>query len=136
VIHLWEHPLPSSVAEADALLSQLRAQRTGQNPKFERLAKALTNRFPCLADDDGDGEGSVSSDGPPDGHCSSAVLALGVGSGALGMALPVIVQEAASRGLVVYDIQLGRSPCPTAASSRCPVTRRWRCGRRPQLPTN
>jgi hypothetical protein len=110
VLHLWEHPVPSSVAEAEQIHTRLSAERTGQNPKFIELTRRLTERYPCvtsLQDED-----AAWSDGPLDGRTDTPVYSLGVQPGMLDEVVPFVAAAAAALGLVVYDMQAAQVHLP------------------------
>jgi hypothetical protein len=115
VLHLWEHPVPASVAEADQIHTRLSAERTGQNPKFVELAKRLTGRYPCMTalEEDDDGFEEVAwSDGPLDGETDSPVYSVGVQPAMLGKVVPFVAATAGALGLLVYDMQAAEVHLP------------------------
>ncbi len=112
VLHLWEHPEPASVAEADRIQTRLSAERSAQNPRFVELARQLTSRYPCITvQDDEDGEVAW-SDGPLDGRSDSPVYVLGLQAGMLGEVHPFVVSSANALGLIVYDMQAAEAYLP------------------------
>lgn len=114
VLHLWEHPVPASVAEAEQIHTRLCAERAGQNLKFIELATRLTGRYPCmttLEDDDGIEE-VARSDGPLDGETDSPVYSVGVQPAMLGKVVPFVAATAGAIGLIVYDMQAAEMHLP------------------------
>lgn len=104
VIHLWEHPSPTSWAEADALQTRLCGKPAPPNPKFAQLARGLLQAFPHRR------EGNTSSpwiEGAPDGQVTEAVWALGIDAGQLDRVVPQLAEQAIALGLTVYDGQAG-----------------------------
>jgi hypothetical protein len=112
VLHVWEHPVPTSVAEAGRIHARLSGERCAQNPKFVELARRLTERHPCITTLDDDDPQAVWSDGPLDGRTDTPVYGLGVQSGHLGAVLPFAVAKAGELGLTVYDTQAGEVHLP------------------------
>jgi hypothetical protein len=111
VLHLWEQPVPASLAEADQIHTRLSAERTGQNPKFIELAKRLTERYPCMTSLDDDEDGAW-SDGPLDGKTDTPVYSLGVQIAMLHEVVPFVAATAIALGLVVYDTQAAEVHLP------------------------
>jgi hypothetical protein len=109
ILHIWEHPLPASVAEADQIHTQLSAQKTAQNPKFIELAKCLTARHPCITTLDDEDPDAVWSDGPLDGKTERAVYSIGIQTDFLNVVVPFVVSTANALGLTVYDMQVGEA---------------------------
>ena len=112
VLHLWEHPVPASVAEADRIHTRLSAERTSQNPKFIELAKRLTERYPCMTTLEDDDLEVAWSDGPLDGKTDSPVYTLGVQTAMLGEVVPFVAGTANGLGLTVYDTQAAEVHLP------------------------
>ena len=115
VLHFWDKPVPTTVAEADQIHTRLSAERTAQNPQFIELAKRLTERYPCITtleeDDDGLEQGAW-SDGPLDGETDGPVYSLGVQPSMLGQVVPFVAATAGALGLVVYDMQAAEVHLP------------------------
>jgi hypothetical protein len=104
VVHVWETPLPASVAQASELCARLQREATAPNPKYLDLASRLTARFPDIDSLDEDDPG-VWTDGPLARNASAAVFAIGVQVHALGEVMPVLFEAAKALGLLVYDDQ-------------------------------
>ncbi len=113
VLHLWEHPVPASVAEADRIQTRLSTERTSQNPKFIELAKRLTERYPCMTTLEDDDLEVAWSDGPLDGQTDSPVYSLGVQATMLGVVVPFVATTANALGLTVYDTQAAQVHLPS-----------------------
>lgn len=98
VIHLFEHPGPTTLAEAVQLHERLSATPAGRNERMLRWAQAMQARFP-----------TGWPEGPPDGDSGgSAVLSVGLALQALEWWLPAAVSLALPLGLCVLDPQAGR----------------------------
>lgn len=108
IIHVWDTPVPSTVAEAEALHQQLARQKVPQNPKFITLASKLTACFPGVTVMDDDEDDAVWTDGPLDGLTDEPVYGIGVRTDALERVLPVLIRLARELQLVVYDMQAAR----------------------------
>ncbi|MEP7300029.1 MAG: hypothetical protein ABI699_00755 [Caldimonas sp.] len=111
VLHIWEHPVPTGVLDADRIHTLLTGQDGSQNPKFLELAKRLTARYPCLTTV-GDDEESVWSDGPLDGRTDEPIYGIGVQSGSASAVIPFVADAAGALGLTVYDMQAGTVHLP------------------------
>jgi hypothetical protein len=114
VIQLWEQPanlpLPTTVAEADAMLDTLDAKSPGQNPKFIAFAKRITKRFPCVTSPECEDLESYElawTDGPLDGITQGAVYSIGLSSARLDDVRPFVLYVAQAEGLCVGDDQAG-----------------------------
>lgn len=112
ILHIWELPLPATVAEADEIHTQLSAQKTAQNPKFIELAKRLTARHPCITTLDDEDPDAVWSDGPLNGKTARAVYGIGVQTDFVSAVVPFVVETAKALGLMVYDMQAGEAHLP------------------------
>ena len=108
IIHVWDTPVPSTVAEAEALHQQLARQKGPQNPKFITLASKLTACFPGVTVMDDDEDDAVWTDGALDGLTDQPVYGIGVRADALERVLPVLIRLARELQLVVYDMQAAR----------------------------
>lgn len=107
LIHIWESPVPASVAEAIRFLDTSGHEQVGQNPKFISLANALMAAYPCittLADNDATG---VWSDGPLDGVTDERCYVLGI-SQHHSEVRQHLVACASRLGLTCFDMQDGR----------------------------
>lgn len=51
VIHIWDQPTPTSLAQAQAVFERLWDQRAALNPKFVELAQRMKTAFPQYGDD-------------------------------------------------------------------------------------
>lgn len=105
VLHLWEGPAPSSVAEADRQQERLSRELSGQNPKFLALAEELTGRYPCSADLPDESPAAVWIGSPLDGKTEHAAYAIGVQADHVAQVVPFVVASARKLGLTVYDMQ-------------------------------
>ncbi len=112
ILHIWEHPVPTSVAEATQIQSRLHAQRGAQNPKFIELATRLTERHPCITTLDDEDPEAVWSDGPLDGKTERAVYGIGIQTEFLNTVVPFVVETAGALGLTVFDMQAGEARLP------------------------
>ena len=103
---------PTRVEQAVALVTSLRQERPGTNPKFVALAQKLTEKYPDLADvlaqEDEDAE-CAWSDGPIDGKTESAVFNLGLNVALLEKVRPFVIRHAIALGLSVLDEQAGQA---------------------------
>lgn len=114
VIQIWDQPnaqaMPASVAEAERMLGELSQQQPGQNAKFVALVQRLTTRYPCIcsaeAEELPESEWAW-SDGPLNGHTTSALLSLGAATRHLDEVLPFVVVSANALRLNVFDAQAG-----------------------------
>jgi hypothetical protein len=113
VLHVWEGPAPSSVAEADGIHARLSKERRPQNPKFIDFAKRLTERYPCITTLDDDDPEAVWSDGPLDGKTETPVYGVGVSTSHLDAVVPFVAATARDLGLMVYDTQAGEVHLPS-----------------------
>lgn len=107
IIHVWEHPVPTTAEQADAILDDL-FKRSAANPcrKLDDLLELLWDRYPRdLASDRAD---PVWADTfSKDGREPSPVETLAVTTAYLDEVIPVITAATAALGLVAYDPQLG-----------------------------
>lgn len=114
VIQIWDQPnaqaMPASVAEAERMLGELSQQQPGQNAKFVAFVQRLTTRYPCICSAEAkelpESEWAW-SDGPLNGHTTSALLSLGVTTRHLDEVLPFVVVSANALRLNVFDAQAG-----------------------------
>lgn len=119
VLHFWDFPIPHTAADADRICSEAYERRTTQKPLFIRLAKALTERYPCLCDFDDDAtDACVWVDGPLDGITDRGRYSLGIVTRYLDEVYPFVVETATSLGLVVYDFQCGDTFLPAGMTVR------------------
>lgn len=100
VIHFWDSPVPSTLAEANALHEKLSSAQGPAPRAFQALAQQL--RRASAAAFDGD-EGAF--DGLEDEHFDSPVLSLGLPSRWLDQLRPIALREALALGLVMFDDQ-------------------------------
>jgi hypothetical protein len=113
VLHLWAQPVPTSVAQAQALVTQLAADTaTAPPPAFVALAKQLTARHPCITTLDDDDPSAVWSDGSLDGRTRGPLWTLGLLSGAVRRVLPFVAASAGALGLTVFDPQTAQVYLP------------------------
>jgi hypothetical protein len=112
ILHIWERPLPASLAEAGQIHTQLSAEQTVPNPKFVELAKRLTQRHPCITTLDDEDTNAVWSDGPLDGITARAVYGLGIQTDFVNSVVPFVVETANALGLTVYDMQAAEARLP------------------------
>lgn len=101
-LHIWERPLPTSLADAQAAKSRLSAE-SGPDPEgFAHLRKALTSALtddPALA--------GMRYEGLDDGLLTGPVRRVGVPQPFSAALVPLLVAEALALGLAVYDEQAG-----------------------------
>jgi hypothetical protein len=112
VVHVWERPAPATVQDADRIQAQLSLEHGVQNPKFLELARALTQRYPCITTLPEESPDAVWSDGPLDGRTDRPLYAIGIRTERLPEALPVVLASVARLGLTAYDMQAGRCYLP------------------------
>lgn len=106
VIHIWDQPTPTSLAEAQAVFERLWDQRAALNPKFVELAQRMKAAFPEYGDD--------WDFGSPKDLPNDAVLAVGIHD--MTVFYPRLVDAAVELGLSVYDDSTGE--CFVPGSSR------------------
>lgn len=109
VVHIWEYPAPRDSAQAELILESLEGVQVPQNPRFIRLARGLTEVYPCittLAEDEIERRG-VWSDGPLDGVTGSAVYGLGILSHHIDTVFPFVCDKANELGLNAYEMVSG-----------------------------
>jgi hypothetical protein len=139
VLHVWEGPEPTALAEAVRLCSGLLREARPANPKFAALVRQLTERFPDIDTLDEDEDPGVWTDGPLARNALTAVFSVGVQTHALDTVVPFVVEVARSLGLIVLDEQAGQVCLPdgrilggagstaahaaTAAGASKPITR-------------
>lgn len=103
VLHVWENPVPQSLAEATAIALDAGAERIGQNPGFIVLAGRLTSHFPLEVTHP---KGSVWSDERLDGRTEERAWKIGVRRDHVRVISHLVVQ-ANLLGLCVFDRQQG-----------------------------
>lgn len=113
VIHVWEHPVPATLEEADGILGELLDETSpGKQPRLAALVNALWERYP--RDLDTDREDPVWSDGSlAKGYDGLPVVTLGIMTPHLDEVVPFVAQTANSLGLVVFDLQYGTAYLPS-----------------------
>jgi hypothetical protein len=126
LLHVWESPLPASVAEAVAIRTHLQREGAAPSPRFALLAARLTARHPDIdADDDDDADPGVWTDGPLAANGRGPVFGIGIQAHAAAAVVPFVVATARALGLVVLDEEsglvflpdgrvLGQRPAPEA----------------------
>jgi hypothetical protein len=106
VIHLWEHPAPLTIQQADAQHNALAGKPSPPNPKWKLFAKRVEARMEEL----GEPLEEWPEDSPPDAdHAERTYPLLIPGQDTF---LEVVVEVATSLGLVVYDDQAARAYLP------------------------
>lgn len=111
LLHVWETPVPESLAGAARAAIDRGGEVVGRSPGFLVLAGRLRARYPGLSHDR---SGSIWSDAPPDGSTDQRSWSLGVG-GDLARVTRFIVRQANLLGLCVLDIQQGIAWLPGGA---------------------
>ncbi len=102
VIHIWDQPTPTSLAQAQAVFERLWDQRAALNPKFVELAQRMKTAFPQY----GDGWDL----GSPKDLPNDAVLAVDIHD--LAVFYPRLVDAAVALGLSVFDDSTGECFVP------------------------
>lgn len=110
-IHFWEYPIPCREELTGKIFSDLQAYEAPQNPRFLKLAKALTQRYPSIEKLD-EPEDGVWTDGPLDGKTDSQVYGIGILSQHLDEVFPFVLETAGKQRLCVYDTQSGIAYAP------------------------
>lgn len=112
VIHIWDQPTPTTLAEAQAVFERLWDQRAALNPKFVELAQRMKAAFPQYGDD--------WDFGSPKDLPNDAVLAVDIHD--LVVFYPRLVDAAVALGLSVYDDSTGEcfvpGPCRLSPEGR------------------
>jgi hypothetical protein len=106
VVHVWEHPEPRTLKNADSLHNFLSSKRSRPNPKWRLLAERVEARMaeiglPLLAWPD---------ESPPDPNHTERSLPIRIAD--QGEFLDVLVEVATSLGLSVFDDQAARLYLP------------------------
>jgi hypothetical protein len=106
VIHLWEHPAPLTIQQAEAQHQALAGKPSPPNPKWKLVAECVEARMEEL----GEPLEEWPEDSPPDAdHAERTYPLLIPGQDTF---LEVVVEVATSLGLVVYDDQAARVYLP------------------------
>lgn len=113
VIHIWNEPTPKTYEEAEEFVFEHPRCSVSDSSVFEELASRLTEKYPCICNEDDQSEDKVWSDGPMDGECDENVYAIGILSQYAEDVLPYIIEKAGELGLTIYDMQLGRAVAPS-----------------------
>lgn len=108
VLHIWETPVPATLAGAARAAMDMGADAVGQNPGFLVLAGRLTSRYPCLSTAPAD---SVWSDAPLDGKTDERTWAIGIRSDHE-QVVDFVVRQANALRLCVFDMQQGMAWLP------------------------
>jgi len=117
VLHVWQEPAPISLADAVRIHQELSRSTGQQSRRFIEFAKRLTARYPCIADEEGEGDSpDVWTDGPLDGRTPGAVYAIGVNTEHLDTVVPFVVEVASQLGLVLLDEQAGAAYLPDGSA--------------------
>ena len=123
VLHLWRQPLPASLAQAEALLPDLRRQLLFEpDPRARALVEGMEARLP---------QGHDPEDywnEPPDAEPASPLMTLSPCTSELDTVLPILLDVAREQGWVVYDGQAGETWLPDGR-----VLRRAGCFSAPTL---
>ena len=108
LLHVWESPLPTSVAEAVAIRTRLQREGAAPSPRFALLAARLTARHPDIdASDDDDADPGAWTDGPLAANGRGPVFGIGIQAHAAAAVVPFVVATARALGLVVLDEESG-----------------------------
>lgn len=108
VVHLWQQPLPTSLAQAEAMLVELRQQlRVGPDPAAATLLAAIESALPE------DGEAEDWWNEVPQADSRSPVLSLAPAVAELTTVLPAIESAARRLGWLVFDPQAGEVRLPS-----------------------
>lgn len=108
VVHLWQRPIPSSLAQAEATLRELRHQlRFGDEASVHALLSAIEAALPV------DGCADDFWTEVPGADTSDMVLSLSPTLGELTVVLPAIETAARQLGWVVLDPQSGEVRLPS-----------------------
>lgn len=87
----------------DGLFKRYHEEACIQPDVFVRLHKRLTERYPCMCDDDG----APWADGPLIDNFGSELAVLGVVSSEAAAVVPFVIESATAMGLTVFDSQEG-----------------------------
>ena len=114
VLHVWEAPLPQTLAEAAAAALDMGGDRIGQNPGFLVLAGRLASRYPFTP---AAPNTSVWSDARLDGRTEERAWQIGVRSNHVRV-ISYLVVQANRLGLCVFDMQQGIAWLPNGTVLR------------------
>lgn len=107
LLHLWREPLPASLAQAEALLADLRRQMTlAPDPRARALVDGIAARLPAGHEPD-----DYWTE-PPDAEPASPLLTLSPRVAELDTVLPAVLDVARQQGWVVHDGQAGEAWLP------------------------
>lgn len=102
LLHLWRQPLPTSLADAQALLPELRRQLQFEpDPKVQALIDDVAARLPASHDPDD------CWNEPIDPDATSPLLTASPRTDALDVVLPALLDAARAQGWIVHDGQSG-----------------------------
>ncbi|MCE2946609.1 MAG: hypothetical protein ACK515_15955 [bacterium] len=112
LLHAWEAPLPSSLAEAIAIRDRLVREGGAPGRLFPTLAARLTAQHPDIDALDDEDDPGVWTDGPLAANGRGPVFGIGIQAHAAPVVVPFVVATARSLGLVILDEEGGLAFLP------------------------